>query len=485
MDKSLFHLISNAMFDATWGKHYYDELYTPYYADIGHAILIENLSKTPVFQALYAQDTDTEFADAFIANATQGVVSDANVAWAQQHARALLESGASRGEVVTWAVNALHNLSESAPGWGVLKTFYNNREQVSEFFSVQQGLSSQQLAELQSAVAGVNADTASVVETISALRLQYGLEQPNMPVEAELALQDMVPGQLGYEDIAATIDVLDPAISGGDAIRIPESVKDSIVVTNADTGTVFSAGSHSATEINVEAAPDARLKLVITPDNKVFNELPEMAWEPLNFSYVDPVTDEFLPDLRMSPSVISVSQVEEAYIDASNSPDSPFDFDALYPETPVFSVSYESHFVNNLFINTGDANSIVRAPEYSIYMPEANLVADAAYDHELIVHFGSGVNAIAFTAANSETDDHVSSFTVGHTTVYGFSDDDYLYQSSSDSVIIEYEDFLSLVTVENGNTIITLPEKEATITLVGYDSLTPEQFWSTAIIYIL
>ncbi len=73
-----------------------------------------------------------------------------------------MSTGKTFGDVVEWAIKALDDLDQTDPAWGLAAARFDNRTEVSHYYSIEKNGASTDLATLQQILTGVTADAASI-----------------------------------------------------------------------------------------------------------------------------------------------------------------------------------------------------------------------------------------------------------------------------------------------------------------------------------
>lgn len=73
-----------------------------------------------------------------------------------------MSTGKTFGDVVEWAIKALDDLDQTDPVWGLAAARFDNRTEVSHYYSIEKNGASTDLATLQQIFTGVTADAASI-----------------------------------------------------------------------------------------------------------------------------------------------------------------------------------------------------------------------------------------------------------------------------------------------------------------------------------
>jgi S-layer protein len=146
------------MFGAAPGATYLNEL-SPYAGKTTQ--LIHDLTTTTAFKTLYPTFlTNQEFATKFLNNLLGSAVTDADAkAWAINWMTSMLNTGASRGQVIAEALAALDAISSNDAVWGKAAQQFDNKVTVAEYYTVTMGATSTDLTTLQSVVANVTNTT--------------------------------------------------------------------------------------------------------------------------------------------------------------------------------------------------------------------------------------------------------------------------------------------------------------------------------------
>lgn len=146
------------MFGAAPGATYLNEL-SPYAGNTTQ--LIHDLTTTTAFKTLYPTFlTNQEFATKFLNNLLGSAVTDADAkAWAINWMTSMLNTGASRGQVIAEALAALDAISSNDAVWGKAAQQFDNKVTVAEYYTVTMGATSTDLTTLQGVVANVTNTT--------------------------------------------------------------------------------------------------------------------------------------------------------------------------------------------------------------------------------------------------------------------------------------------------------------------------------------
>lgn len=102
------------------------------------------------------------FSYKFLNNLVGSTVSEANKSALSLQMAALLDGGWKRGDLIWLLVSALSNISSTEPTWGNAAVQFNNRLNVSYYYSVTKGIPSTDLVTLQAVTASVTNDPATV-----------------------------------------------------------------------------------------------------------------------------------------------------------------------------------------------------------------------------------------------------------------------------------------------------------------------------------
>ncbi len=89
-------------------------------------------------------------------------VSDDEKAGAVDYILSQQASGQTFGQMIDWAITTLDGIDHSHPMWGGAAALFDNRIEVSRYYSIEKAGSSTNLATLQQTLRGVTADAASV-----------------------------------------------------------------------------------------------------------------------------------------------------------------------------------------------------------------------------------------------------------------------------------------------------------------------------------
>ncbi|PXW88258.1 FG-GAP repeat protein [Nitrosomonas sp. Nm84] len=96
-------------------------------------------------------------------------VTAADKAFAVDYMLAQMAAGQTFGSVVEWAITALDNANRADPTWGDAAALFDNRIEVSQYYSVDKAGSATDLAILQNILSGVTADVTSVATAKAAI----------------------------------------------------------------------------------------------------------------------------------------------------------------------------------------------------------------------------------------------------------------------------------------------------------------------------
>ncbi len=133
---------------------------------------------TEVLSAFPASDPDwgsaalaynTNNAIRIVDNLVADTVSADDKAGAVDYILAQQASGQTFGQMVDWAITALGGMDHADPVWGAAATQFDNRIEVSRYYSIEKAGSSTNLATLQQVLAGVTADVATIATAKAAI----------------------------------------------------------------------------------------------------------------------------------------------------------------------------------------------------------------------------------------------------------------------------------------------------------------------------
>ena len=105
---------------------------------------------------------NTANASRIVDNLVADTVSADDKAGAVDYILAQQAAGQTFGQMIVWAIAALDGVDHVDPVWGNASTLFDNRIEVSRYYSVEKSGSSTSLSTLQQVLAGVTADVASV-----------------------------------------------------------------------------------------------------------------------------------------------------------------------------------------------------------------------------------------------------------------------------------------------------------------------------------
>lgn len=108
--------------------------------------------------------TNSQFSDRLITNLVGSTVSIDNHNWAVSTLTGMLNSGQNRGEVALTAAGALSTLTTTS-GWEAAAAQFNNRIEVSRYYTLDRGGTATDLASLQALTASVTDSANSVLAT--------------------------------------------------------------------------------------------------------------------------------------------------------------------------------------------------------------------------------------------------------------------------------------------------------------------------------
>ncbi len=129
------------------------------------------MTNAPVFQSLdfaySANSSNAQFASMFVNIITGATATASNKAAAVTFLAGQLESGQTRGAVVKYAVDFLSTVAASDANWGVTGLQFKNKVMVATDYTITQSGDSGSVLFLQSTIADVTEDPATVMRHIS------------------------------------------------------------------------------------------------------------------------------------------------------------------------------------------------------------------------------------------------------------------------------------------------------------------------------
>ncbi|MCC7091837.1 MAG: FG-GAP repeat protein [Nitrosomonas sp.] len=112
---------------------------------------------------------NTGNADKLADNLLGDSVSEADKTGAVDYILAQQASGQTFGQMTEWAITALDGIDHADPVWGNAAALFDNRIEVSRYYSIEKAGSSTNLATLQQVLTGVTAEAASVAAAKTAI----------------------------------------------------------------------------------------------------------------------------------------------------------------------------------------------------------------------------------------------------------------------------------------------------------------------------
>ncbi|WP_067223332.1 beta strand repeat-containing protein [Marinomonas gallaica] len=129
-----------------------------------------NLGNSAEFSSLYGTYlTSQEFAERFVENILGDNVAEALKAEGAQFVAGLMDAGATRGQAVFQAIQALAAVPEDDADWGDAVAQLNNKVEVAEYFALNGEYSGLSLEQMRSVTDGISADSATVDAKITAI----------------------------------------------------------------------------------------------------------------------------------------------------------------------------------------------------------------------------------------------------------------------------------------------------------------------------
>ncbi|WP_292994045.1 hypothetical protein [Nitrosomonas sp.] len=105
---------------------------------------------------------NTGNATKIVDNLLSDTVAAIDKAWAVDYILAQMTSGQTFGAVIEWAINALDSIDPANPAWGDAAALFDNRIEVSRYYSVEKAGTSTSLTTLQQILKGVTSDVATI-----------------------------------------------------------------------------------------------------------------------------------------------------------------------------------------------------------------------------------------------------------------------------------------------------------------------------------
>lgn len=122
----------------------------------------------PAFDAIYASTlSNSGFATAWLADYLGAEVSTENMTLAVDAVTALLNAGATRGDVMSQVFTAIAGVPVTDPDFGAAAQAQANKVEVATYYSVTQGLSSESLTTLTSVTSAVGSDAATLTSGLA------------------------------------------------------------------------------------------------------------------------------------------------------------------------------------------------------------------------------------------------------------------------------------------------------------------------------
>lgn len=112
---------------------------------------------------------NTNNATKIVNNLVGDTVTSNDKTGAVEYILAQQAAGLTFGQMVDWAVTALDDMDHADPLWGAAAAQFDNRIEVSRYYSIEKAGSSTNLATLQQVLAGVTADVATVATAKTAI----------------------------------------------------------------------------------------------------------------------------------------------------------------------------------------------------------------------------------------------------------------------------------------------------------------------------
>jgi len=149
------------MFKAAPGATNLSSMVQQYESGMTQKQIAASLASTANFSTVYpGYMLNTEFADQLVNNLLGNLVSASDKAWATNWVLLKVNSGVSKSDTITMAVNALKTATNAA--YGDAKAQLNNQIEVAKYYSITENQSSTDLATLQDVIAGVTQLAATV-----------------------------------------------------------------------------------------------------------------------------------------------------------------------------------------------------------------------------------------------------------------------------------------------------------------------------------
>lgn len=112
---------------------------------------------------------NTENAAKIVDNLAGNTITAGDKAGAVDYILAQMASGQTFGAMVEWAITALDGMDHADPAWGSAAALFDNRIEVSRYYSVEKAGASTNLTTLQQILTGITAEVATVATAKAAI----------------------------------------------------------------------------------------------------------------------------------------------------------------------------------------------------------------------------------------------------------------------------------------------------------------------------
>jgi len=112
---------------------------------------------------------NTDNATKIVDNLLGDTVAADDKAWAVDYILAQMASGQTFGAIIEWAINALDSIDHADSAWGKAAALFDNRIEVSRYYSVEKAGESTNLTTLQQILTGITSDVATVAAAKAAV----------------------------------------------------------------------------------------------------------------------------------------------------------------------------------------------------------------------------------------------------------------------------------------------------------------------------
>lgn len=169
-----------AMFSASPGVMYFNECAAVIQQGASILQLADLLSTSVAFRQYYPEFlTNRQFVERFIENLVGSSAMAADKIEVSDFLVSQIEHNWSRGEAIWWSAAALAAVSDTNIQWNTASRQFNNKLTVSEYYTVTQEMSSENLTMLQGVTAMVTSDAITVQAAIARIdsQMQFGTGQ--------------------------------------------------------------------------------------------------------------------------------------------------------------------------------------------------------------------------------------------------------------------------------------------------------------------